>query len=543
MSAGLYPAFQFFDNAGDPLNGGLVYTYDPGTTTPRTAYQDASLTVAHANPVVLTAFGRPPAPIWLDGETKIVVRTAAASLLDTIDNVNRDLAVGGGWASKAEGVLLKSATYDIAAADDGKTIVATSGSWTLGTASVASTMGDGFLVDFLNAGDGTITFNPNGAETVEGGASINFGFGDGARIFCDGSAWRVLRTRNEALAGFKNRVTNGDLRFDQRNVGAAVTVNTAAAFYGPDMWRGFGESTSVPGVFTMARSTATPPAGFSHYLRATVTTADAAIGASQRYTLATPFEGAQMSDLGFGAVGAATVTISFWVRSSVTGTFSGSVTNGAGNRSHPFTFAISALNTWEYKTVTIVGDVTGTWPADNTAWGTLFFDLGAGISVRAAAGTWAAGSFIGATGATSLIETNGATFDLTGVQLERGSVATAFEWQDIATRWARVQRYYWKSYSQETALGTVTSSGTLGSIATSASVANVAGLHPVRMRAAPTITLYNFVTGAAGTWADGGGTGRALSSSDASDLAWRLAFTTVAVSSTITGQLTMSAEL
>jgi len=235
MAAGLYPAFQFFDNDGEPLNGGLVYTYAPGTTTPKASYQDAALSVPHANPIVLSAFGRPPAPIWLDGETKVVVKTALGDTLDTVDNVNADVGGLGGWATKGDGVLLRSASYDITPADDGKTIVATAGSWTLGTAEPAATMSDGFVVDFYNAGPGVITFDPNGSETVDGEPLVTFGQGDGGRLVCDGTNWRVLRTRNVERASFKNLIINGDFSIDQRNGGTSLAA-TASNAYCMDRW-------------------------------------------------------------------------------------------------------------------------------------------------------------------------------------------------------------------------------------------------------------------------------------------------------------------
>lgn len=451
MAAGLFEPIQFFDNNGDPLNGGLVYTYEPGVgvTAPKQSYQDAALTVAHANPVVLSAFGRPPAPIWMSGETKIVITTSTGTVLATLDNLNRDPAGSSGWATKGEGVLTKSAPYTLAEADDGKTVVATSGSWTL-DALAAATLGDGYVVDFVNLGAGVVTFDPAGSETANGAATMSFGPGDGARLVCDGSNWRALQIRNEVRDGMKNRVINGDVRIDQRNAGVALTVNGTGAFYGPDMWRAFGAS--ADGVFTIARSTSSPPAGFTHFLRATVTTADASIGASQRYCVGTVFEGSNMFDLGFGAAGAKTVTVSFLVRSSLTGNFSGVLSNAAGTRVYPFIFAINSANTWERKSVTIEGDVSGTWPTDVNAWGSLFFDLGAGSSLRSAAGAWTAtANVIGATGAVSLIGTLSATFDITGVQLEQGGAATEFERPSVTESMQRCMRYYQRMVTGEAA--------------------------------------------------------------------------------------------
>lgn len=239
---------------------------------------------------------------------------------------------------------------------------------------------------------------------------------------------------------FRNRIINGDMRIDQRNAGAAVTINSAANTYTLDRWNGFGQA--ADGVFTVTQSSVAP-AGFVNSALVTVTTADASIGATQTYSLNQPIEGTNVADLGYGTATAATVTLSFWVRSSLTGVFGGAVTNSAGNRAYPFTFAIAAANTWEYKSVTIPGDTTGTWLTTTGIGLYLRFSLGAGSSVSATAGAWTStASVVSATGATNLIATNGATFYITGVQLETGSVATPFERRPFGTDLMLCQRYF-----------------------------------------------------------------------------------------------------
>jgi hypothetical protein len=239
--------------------------------------------------------------------------------------------------------------------------------------------------------------------------------------------------------GWVNRIINGDMRIDQRNAGASVTVNAANLFFAVDRFQGRGEATD--GVFTIQRST-TAPTGFNNSLLATVTTADASIGASQLYFLRQNIEGFNVADLGFGTAAAQTVTLSFVVRSSVTGTFSGSLMNGAANRSYPFDYTISAANTWEQKTVTIAGDTSGTWLTDNSTGLRVFWSLGAGSSMLTTANAWAAGEFIGSTGSTNLMTTSGATFYITGVQLEAGSVATPFERRPYGTELMLCERYF-----------------------------------------------------------------------------------------------------
>ena len=135
------------------------------------------------------------------------------------------------------------------------------------------------------------------------------------------------------------------------------------------------------------------------------------------------------------------MTVSFWVRSSLTGTFGGALRNNDATRSYPFTYIISAANTWEYKTITIAGDTSGTWLTDNGVGIRLVFGLGVGSTLSGTAGAWAAADYQSATGAVSVVGTLNATFYITGVQLEAGSVATPFERRPYGTELAHCQRY------------------------------------------------------------------------------------------------------
>jgi hypothetical protein len=236
----------------------------------------------------------------------------------------------------------------------------------------------------------------------------------------------------------RNRIINGDMRIDQRNAGASVTVNTGNQNFSVDRW--WGQGTASSGVFTMQRSSVAP-AGFSNSLLVTVTTADSSLAANDLYDIAQFIEGFNVSDLGFGTASAQTITLSFWVRSSVTGTYGGALGNNAATRGYPFTYSISAANTWEYKTVTIAGDTSGTWTTDNTIGLRVYFGLGVGSTFSGTAGSWSSSFPLSATGATNLMATNGATFYLTGVQLEVGSAATPFERRQFGQELALCQRY------------------------------------------------------------------------------------------------------
>ncbi len=245
--------------------------------------------------------------------------------------------------------------------------------------------------------------------------------------------------------GFKNRIINGAMVIDQRNAGASVTPANGA--YTLDRFR---VATTQSSKFTLQQNagSVTPPTGFKNYLGVTSSSAYSVVS-SDYFLVGQPIEGFNTSDLGFGAAGASTVTLSFWVRSSLTGTFGGSINNSAYDRSYPFSYTISAANTWEQKSVTIAGDTSGTWIGATNGVGLyLWLNLGTGSTGSTTANAWAAGSYYAPTGATSVVGTNGATFYITGVQLEKGSTATSFDYRPYGTELALCQRYY---YTEELA--------------------------------------------------------------------------------------------
>ena len=238
--------------------------------------------------------------------------------------------------------------------------------------------------------------------------------------------------------GFKNRIINGAMVIDQRNAGASVTLSSSAWTFPVDRFSGYEDT---DGVMT-AQQVSDAPTGFINSIKFTATTADASLSATQRVMMRQTIEGLNLSDLAWGSANAATITISFWVKSSLTGTFGGSVQNGGGTRAYPFTYAISSANTWEQKSVTVAGDTTGTWLTTNGTGMQLMFGLGVGSTYSTTAGAWASGEYNSATGATSVIGTLNATWQVTGVQLEKGSTATAFDYRPYGTELALCQRYY-----------------------------------------------------------------------------------------------------
>jgi hypothetical protein len=241
--------------------------------------------------------------------------------------------------------------------------------------------------------------------------------------------------------GFKNRIINGAMVIDQRNAGASLTINTTQP-YTLDRWVAFSSVTSKYSVQQNAGAV-TPPAGFKNYLGVT-SLAATSLGAGDYYFVCQKIEGYNCADLGFGAAGASTVTLSFWVRSSLTGTFGGALNNGDSTRAYPFTYTISTANTWEQKSVTITGDTSGTWDTTNGKAIIVILGLGVGTTSSGTAGSWSGNAYFSATGATSVVGTNGATFYITGVQLEKGSTATSFDYRPFGTELQLCQRYFWR---------------------------------------------------------------------------------------------------
>ena len=267
----------------------------------------------------------------------------------------------------------------------------------------------------------------------------------------------------------KNRIINGDMRIDQRNAGASITptVNT----YSVDRWYCLVSAASK----YSAQQVSDAPTGFVNSLKIT-SLSSYTVAATDTFYVRQTIEGFNIADLGWGSATAKTITLSFWVKSSLTGTFGGSLTNISWNRSYPFSYTISSANTWEQKTVTITGDITGTWNTTNDVGVRVGFGLGVGSTYSGTAGAWAASEYESSTGATSLLATNGATWQITGVQFEIGTSATPFERRMIQTEYQLCERYFIKK----------TNFNVYGSGSMLTTTAAKLYFGPAQMRASPT---------------------------------------------------------
>jgi hypothetical protein len=256
----------------------------------------------------------------------------------------------------------------------------------------------------------------------------------------------------------------------QRGVTAFNNVAGTNTF-GPDRWLLYG---STANRISIIQSTVAPT-GFTNSTLIT-SLGVTSPGSGDYYGLRHYIEGSNTAYLAWATVDAKTVTLSFWVRSSITGTYAVSIKNNSASRCFTSTYTITNANSWEQKTITIAGDTSGTWATDNIEF---WFDLGSGTDANGATGTWNTSLVTRTTGSTTWVGTNGATFYLTGVQLEANTQATPFEQRPTSTELALCQRYYYTS-------GVVWS----GFIANNSNAfgEGFSFQFPVTMRATPTLT-------------------------------------------------------
>jgi hypothetical protein len=291
----------------------------------------------------------------------------------------------------------------------------------------------------------------------------------------------------------KNRIINGDFRIDQRNAGASGT----GGGYTVDRFQ-YAQSQTSKFTWQQNAGSVTPPVGFKNYLGFTSSSAYSVL-ATDYFFVSQPIEGFNVADLAWGTASAKTVTLSFQVYSSLTGTFGGAIRNSAGDRNYPFSYTVSSANTWATISITIAGDTTGTWLSTNGIGIQVYWGLGVGSTYSGTAGAWSGTAYLSATGATSVVGTNGATFYITGVQLEQNTSATPFERRLYNQELANCQRYWQQSYSAGTVAGAATQVGAADILPGTNGTGTMGGFSyfRVEMRAIPTVTLYDLV-GASG---------------------------------------------
>lgn len=334
--------------------------------------------------------------------------------------------------------------------------------------------------------DGSVTA-PSITNTGDTNTGIYYPAADEVAISTGGSAGAAFNSNG---LFFRNRIINGDMRIDQRNNGASVTVNSSSAPYCPDRWNSRVQQAS--GAFTVQRSTTVPTgAGFNNSVFLTVTNTTAA-GSTNRVHIRQIIEGYNIADLGWGTASALTITLSFWVRSSVTGTYGVGFINSSETRSYVGTYVVNSANTWEKKSITVPGDTSGTWETGDSNGIRVTFDLGSGSSYNASsANTWVAQEAARTSSCVNWQQNSGATLYLTGVQLETGSVATPFERRPYGVEFLLCQRYYQENIGETGAANEMLPFTMNDGVAfTPNNYRWIALSWPVEMRATPTVTFY-----------------------------------------------------
>jgi len=331
----------------------------------------------------------------------------------------------------------------------------------------------GDLVSAISAATGSF-----GALSATGNVTLGDSSSDTATVNAKTTFGSEISAPN--TFGFKNRIINGAMVIDQRNAGASVTISSTTG-YGPDRFRCDSASTQSITVQQVNPSLS----GFSTSLLYTVGTGSTVAGDNSE--IVQFVEGYNVADLQFGTANAQTITLSFWAKSSLTGTFGLILENGASNRQYVTTYSIPVANTWTYITKTIVGDNSGTWLYTNGRGITVRWDMGVGITNSiAATNAWGTSAGVGVTGTTKLTQTTGATFNITGVQLEKGSTATSFDYRPYGTELALCQRYYAK------VKGNGSTDFDVGSgLQTSTTAGVIYTKYPTTMRSAPTASISN----------------------------------------------------
>jgi hypothetical protein len=357
---------------------------------------------------------------------------------------------------------------------------------TLGTVSSATlALSGGLVISATTSATSTTT----GALQVAGGVGISGDIVSGGYV------------SSQNTFGFKNRIINGAMTIDQRNNGASV-ISTVDGSYTLDRWK-LAISQASKFAFQQNAGSVTPPAGYVKYLGATSQSAYTPL-TGDYFAVYQPIEGLNVYDLAWGTSSAATVTLSFWVRSSLTGTFSGSLYNNAGStQSYVFNYTINSANTWQQIILTITGPTSGTWNTNNTEFVQVRFGLGTGTTYSTGTtGSWISGNYVQSSGSTSVVSINGATFYITGVQLEKGTQATPFDFRDYGRELIMCQRYCYAT----SAAGIFQSTG----VWAGASGGFFQGQFPVTLRAIP--ILVNSAVSNYSTYNVGAGTYTVLSS-------------------------------
>ena len=404
-------------------------------------------------------------------QVDVAASTDVLPIVDTSATETKKITVsalvGAGATAGLTNVDINSGTID------GTTIGASSAS--TGAFTTLSATG----VTTLQAGSASA---PAATTTGDTNTGIYFPAADQVAVTTGGTVAAAFNTNG---LFFRNRIINGDMRIDQRNAGASITLSTTTQ-WPVDRWSSY---KGTAGATVTAQQSSTAPTGFTNSIVYTASTG-ATPAAGDVNGFWQQLEGFNVADLGWGAANAQTVTLSFWVRSSVTGTYSVSFTNSAANRFYVATYTVNSANTYEYKTITVAGDTSGTWLTNNGVGIQIVWDLGYGTNFNGTAGSWSGSTIRRTSGSVQLIATTGATLYITGVQLETGSVATPFERRLLSDELMRCYRYFETSLTAAPSSSlSIAEAGWLPTAGVGVTTP-ISLLYRVQKRATPTFTIY-----------------------------------------------------
>lgn len=440
----ILPRFTQVDASGNPLVGGRLYTYVNGTTTPQTTYRDAAGTIANTNPIILDSLGSAVIFLGTGLVYTFVMKDANDALLWSQDSISGAQASSSGIA-----VVTVLPTSDV---------------------------GPVYM-------PGKGIFSWNGTTYV---SDYSGGFGNGAY-------------------SYRNLITNGDFRVWQRNVSFGPVSSASGNPYTADRWRISIAGSTIVGVTQQAAGTDFGQGRIGAYSARVTSATGVAPAAGDKNRFSQPIEGQNSAVLGLGSLWGGSFTLSFWVKASIAGVYSAAFLNGGtpSFRSYVANYTINTANNWEFKTITVPIDSSGisNWDRTTGVGLNVVFDLGSGSGSEGALNTWLSTESTRTTGSVRPLATNGATWEVSNVQLEFGTTSTPFESRPVALELELCQRYYETSYDLGVTPGTVTLSGALiGTIYTPFLISGATVQFKVVKRAAPTVAVYapnNFNTGAA----------------------------------------------
>ena len=320
---------------------------------------------------------------------------------------------------------------------------------------------DGDSLIFTDDSDTRLTINAQGDATFSGIVTTTTG--------------QFVTPNTTGSLAARNRIDNGAMEISQRG-GSEITINGSTEQCLIDRWF----ARSEPGDSFLYDQDGSAPYGFKSCLKFNCASTSSG-GSNELHTITQAIEGNMIADFGFGGGSARGMAISFWVKSSLTGTFGGAVQNSARNYSYPFSYNIGSADSWEYKTIIIPGPTSGTWLNDTNVGIRLIFDMGSGSSFRGTAGAWTASDKRGVSSAVSPMQTSNSVWRVTGVQLEMGPAATPFEYVGYDRELQNCQRYF-----QFIGAGFIAAAR-----GASSSMYLYSYTCPVNLRASPTISTNN----------------------------------------------------